>query len=141
MRRIEVAGTDEQILATYPVMSQLRPHVGRDQYVEAVRRLERDGGYKVVALFDGDRVVAAGGYRFGESLAWGRYLYVDDLVSDENLRSHGYGRELFAWMVEQARESGCKAVHLDSGVQRHGAHRFYLRERMDIVFYHFRLDL
>lgn len=141
MATIEVARTDEQILATWPVMSQLRPHIGRDEYVGVVRRLERDGGYTVVSLSDGGRVVAAGGYRFGESLAWGHYLYVDDLVSDEALRSHGHGRDLFAWMVEQAREAGCKAVHLDSGVQRHGAHRFYLRERMDIVFYHFRLDL
>lgn len=141
MGNIEVARTDEQILATWPVMSQLRPHIARDEYVEIVRRLERDGGYTVVSLSDGERIVAAGGYRFGESLAWGRYLYIDDLVSDETLRSHGYGRDLFAWMVEHAREAGCKAVHLDSGVQRHGAHRFYLRERMDIVFYHFRLDL
>jgi hypothetical protein len=30
---------------------------------------------------------------------------------------------------------------LDSGVQRFGAHRFYLRRRMDITSHHFALDL
>jgi hypothetical protein len=30
---------------------------------------------------------------------------------------------------------------LDSGVQRFGAHRFYLRRRMNITSHHFAIDL
>jgi hypothetical protein len=42
--------------------------------------------------------------------------------------------------VMHARNDHCRALYLDSGMQRHHAHRFYLRERMEIVSYHFRSE-
>jgi GNAT superfamily N-acetyltransferase len=65
-------------------------------------------------------------------------VYVDDLVTDEASRSLGHGSALLHWVEEFGRARGCTELHLDSGVQRTGAHRFYLRERMDIVFFHFK---
>jgi GNAT superfamily N-acetyltransferase len=85
--------------------------------------------------------VAVAGYRLSESLVAGRNLYVDDLVSAETERSRGYGKLLLDWLKAEARAAGCSELHLDSGVQRHDAHRFYLRERMHISSYHFRLSL
>jgi hypothetical protein len=41
------------------------------------------------------------------------------------------------WLAGVAREEGCGSLHLDSGVQRHGAHRFYFRKGMSISSYHF----
>ena len=40
-----------------------------------------------------------------------------------------------------AKENGCKQFYLDSGVQRFGAHRFYLKNRMIIAAHHFSFDL
>jgi GNAT superfamily N-acetyltransferase len=110
------------------------------EYVATVQRMMKDG-FRLAAVLEGGTVRAVAGYRFAESLAWGRYLYVDDLVTDEAVRSRGDGRLLLDWLVKEATRAGCRELHLDSGVQRHGAHRFYLRERMDIVAYHFKLDL
>ncbi len=47
------------------------------------------------------------------------------------------GAALLRELERRARDAGCAVVDLDSGVQRHGAHRFYLRERMDITSHHF----
>lgn len=47
------------------------------------------------------------------------------------------GRALLADLERRAREAGCKALDLDSGVQRYDAHRFYLREQMSILSHHF----
>jgi GNAT superfamily N-acetyltransferase len=135
------AESDDEIAATYDVMSQLRPHVIREEYVATIRRLQANEQYQLTTLLADAEIVCVAGHRLSESLAWGRYLYIDDLVSAESARSAGHGATLFRWLIEHARASGCRAVHLDSGVQRHDAHRFYLRERMDIVFYHFRHDL
>jgi GNAT superfamily N-acetyltransferase len=71
----------------------------------------------------------------------GRYLYVDDLVTDESERSKGYGDAIFDWLVNYAKEQNCDQFHLDSGVQRFDAHRFYFRKRMKILAYHFSFDL
>lgn len=140
MTNVRIAETDAEILACHAVMSELRPHVAKDTFVERVRRQEKDG-YRLAYVAEEGRPVAAAGYRILENLAWGRFLYVDDLVTDEKLRSLGHGRALFDWLVAEARRVGCDQFHLDSGVWRHGAHRFYLLRRMDITSYHFAMKL
>lgn len=129
--------SDEDIRLTYPVMSQLRTHVPEHEYVDRVKRQSQTGRYQVAALFDDGQIGCVAGYRISECLAWGKIMYVDDLVSDQNGRSKSYGKQMLAWLVEEARSNGCQEFHLDSGVQRHAAHRFYLRERMDINCFHF----
>ena len=48
---------------------------------------------------------------------------------------------LLNWLEDKARHLGCAALTLDSGVQRHDAHRFYFREGMTILAYSFRKAL
>jgi len=134
------ARSDAEILDCFDVMVQLRPHLRREEFVARVR-VQFTEGYALAALRRAERCVAVAGYRFGTNLAWGRYLYVDDLVTDERQRSTGAGRELFDWLVREARAQDCDQFHLDSGVQRVGAHRFYLLKRMDITSHHFGLKL
>ena len=138
-QNIFLAETDQQIQDCYPVMSELRPHIDKDEFVERVRRQAADG-YKIACLVDGE-VRAVGGFRIAENLAWGKYLYVDDLVSSSQERSKGYGGALFDWLVNYARERDCDQFHLDSGVQRFDAHRFYLTKRMNISSHHFFINL
>lgn len=136
-----IATTDSEILRCFPVLAELRPHLVEGEIVARIRRQQRDGGFHLAFLADADRTVAVAGFRIAEFLAWGKILYVDDLVATAGARSRGHGRRLFAWLVARAREAGCAELHLDSGVQRFAAHRFYLRERMDITAHHFALKL
>lgn len=138
--RIDLATTDEQIARACHVMRQLRPHLDADRFVNQVRR-QQASGYELVVLEADGAVQAVAGFRVLEQLVRGRVLYVDDLVTDADARSRGYGDALIDWLVVHARAAGCTALELDSGVQRHGAHRFYLRKRMDITAYHFVLPL
>lgn len=137
---IEEATTAARIAAAFPVMRQLRPHLAEEAFVGRVQR-QQAGGYRLVVLEDAGTVQAVAGFRVLEQLVRGRVLYVDDLVTDEAARSRGYGDALFDWLLAHARADHCEALELDSGVQRHGAHRFYLRKRMDITAYHFVLGL
>jgi ribosomal protein S18 acetylase RimI-like enzyme len=51
-------------------------------------------GYQLAFLATDNRVVAVAGFRISQNLAYGKFLYVDDLVVDETARSHGYGKFL-----------------------------------------------
>jgi ribosomal protein S18 acetylase RimI-like enzyme len=135
---IRIATTDEEILSCHPVMSHLRPDYSASEFLSCVRRQQGEG-YELAMLVDQDRVVAVAGYRVGHNLAWGKYLYVDDLVTDVSRRSAGHGQSMMDWLVDSAGKQGCDELHLDSGVQRYGAHRFYLRYGLDITSHHFRL--
>lgn len=131
--------SESEIKATFPVMKQLRTHLSEDQYLTMVNRQGHTGNYQVAAVIEDDDVKCVAGYRVSECLAYGRFLYVDDLVTGENARSSNYGKQMMDWLIEEAKNLDCLQLHLDSGVQRHSAHRFYLRERMDITAFHFGL--
>lgn len=139
MPRMHRATTDADILRCWPVLRQLRPELAADALLAAVRRMEAHG-YRLVCAEDADgEVRAVAGYRITEMLRTGLMLEVDDLVTDAAARSGGYGRALLGWLVAEARAAGCSVVELDSAVHRHAAHRFYFREGMHILGYHFSL--
>lgn len=135
-----IAKDDDEILSCYPVMAELRPHVRPEEFLPRVRRQMEIAGYKLACLVDVE-VKAVAGFRVSECLAWGKFLYVDDLVAKGGERSKGYGGALFDWLVGYAKEEKCDEFHLDSGVQRFAAHRFYLNRRMSIEGHHLGLKL
>jgi GNAT superfamily N-acetyltransferase len=139
MQIIELA-TDAEILSAREVMRQLRSGTAEDDYLATVRRM-MDGGYRQVALMEAGVVRAVAGFRIFEMFYVGRLLYVDDLNTDERVRSRGHGRALLDWLKSEARANGCAELHLDSGVQRASAHRFYFREGLSVNCFHFRCSL
>lgn len=137
---VQLAESDIEIIECFPTISQLRPHLKKENFVEQVCR-QQQNGYQLAFIKVDNQVVAVAGFFISESLAYGQFLYVYDLVVDENVRSKGYGNHLFEWLVDYAESKGCKVLKLDSGVQRFDAHRFYFRQRMKIISYHFSLSL
>lgn len=135
---IQTAATEAQIRACFPTMHELRPHLTENDFVAQVLRQMQNHGYSLVYIADEhDGVAAAAGFRVAEFLAWGKTFYLDDLVTREAARKHGYGGALLDWLIAHAGELGCKQFHLDSGVQRHDAHRLYLNRKMNITSHHF----
>lgn len=139
--QISVAESVNDLQRCFPVMRELRTKLDPDGFMAQVERQSRGQGYRLVFLEDAGEVRAVAGFRVAEFLAWGRTLYVDDLVTRAADRSRGYGDRLFDWLVDWAQREACDQLHLDSGVQRFAAHRFYLRKRMDITSHHFALEL
>jgi GNAT superfamily N-acetyltransferase len=143
MAALRELGPEETGLA-YATMRELRLHLASEaEFVERVNALQRAEGYRLVGSFvEGqDEPVAVAGFRFLHALAWGHVLYVDDLVTREAFRQQGHAAALIQWLIDEARRLGCDQFHLDSGVHRHAAHRFYLNQRMRITAYHFAREL
>jgi hypothetical protein len=90
---------------------------------------------------DGEQVKALTGFRFLEFLAWGKVIYIDDLVSDAVIRKNGYGSKILKWLINEAKKAKCAQVHLDSGPQRYDVHRLHLNHGFKIIGHHFALDL
>ena len=137
---IQCAGSDWQIQRCFPVLAELRTHLIANEFIERVRRQQKEG-YQLAFVEDEGAVKAVAGFRISEYLCWGKILYVDDLVTTACDRSKGYGQQLFDWLLARAQGEGCAEFHLDSGVEKFGAHRFYLRNRMSISSHHFSLKL
>jgi GNAT superfamily N-acetyltransferase len=121
---------------------ELRPAIGSaEALVVRIDQVQRAEGYRLVASFaPGEEDAAAvAGFRAGHMLAFGRHLYVDDLVTRPEHRGSGHADALFAWLAAEAERLGCAMLRLDSGVgpERADAHRFYFRHGMRIASYSF----
>ena len=126
----------------WEALRELRPHLtDREAFVARVDELQRPEGYRIVAVFeDGDEQArAVAGFRVGHNLAWGRFLYVDDLSTLPEARRRGHARRLLDWVAAEAERLGCDSVELDSGVgaDRQHAHRTYFSAGMRIASFHF----
>ncbi len=138
--KVLLASTDAEIAACFPPMKCLRPHLEESGFVAKVRRQERQG-YRLAYILERDLAVCAAGYRVLEFMAWGRVLYVDDLVTLPGKRGTGYGGFLLDWLIRQGRTERCDELHLDSGYQRHAAHRLYLNKGLELNCHHLALKL
>ena len=139
-QNIKIATSDEDIVACYDLiifMGGRRAALSSEDFLQQVKRKQKEHGFLLACLIDEDIVQAVAGYRFSEYLGWGKILYLDDLVTREKSRSKGYGQIMFDWLEEQAKENDCEEIHLDSGSGRKGAHRFYLKNYMEIVGFPF----
>lgn len=133
---IRIAATDGQIAACFPVMGELRPGIAQEAFVARIREQQK-GGYRMAFVEVAGVVVAVAGFRVSENLAWGRFLYIEDLVTAAGHRGKGVGAGLLAWLRRLAVAEGCQQMHLDSGMQRRDAHRFYEREGLSKAGVHF----
>lgn len=141
MNHIAIAETDEDVERCFAALNELRPHLSADTFIAQVKRQREKYGYRLVYLEDEEDIRSVAGFRISESLAWGVHMYVDDLVTRSGQRSKGCGEKLFKWLVDFAKTNGCTQLHLDSGVQRFDAHRFYMKVRMDMSSHHFSIRL
>jgi GNAT superfamily N-acetyltransferase len=137
---IFMANTDSEIQDCFETVKQLRPHLQESRFVETVRNMMTEG-YRLAYAKDGDVVGCVAGFRIAHNLFMGKHLYVEDLVTSEQARSNGVGSAMMDWIITYGRAENCAVVHLDSGVQRHAAHKFYLNQGMRIACYHFVLDI
>ncbi len=126
----------------HQAMRELRPAFEDERrFSDHVDAILRPAGYRLVGCFVPDRVdaVAAAGFRAADSLAWGRYLYLDDLSTTRDARRQGHAGALLDWLIDEASTLGCQQLHLDSGTgaERFDAHRLYHAHGLAISSHHF----
>ncbi|MDR2722188.1 MAG: GNAT family N-acetyltransferase [Cellulomonadaceae bacterium] len=139
----ELTATDAA--ASFEAMVALRTGLAdADDYIQCVEAQMRDG-YRLVASFDDalDTAAAVVGFRLASNLAWGRFLYIDDLSTLPSARGRGHATALLTWVADEAARLGVDAVHLDSGSTpaRHDAHALYHRHGYRVTSFHFALPV
>ena len=133
---IHLATDPAHIKRCAPVLRELRTFLTEDQIIDRVQQQMTDG-YRLAYIEAADIVASVAGYRILRNLTYGKFLYVDDLVTRADHKRAGYAGQLLERLCEHARDEGCSFFILDSGVQRFEAHRCYLAHRMDITAHHF----
>jgi GNAT superfamily N-acetyltransferase len=113
--------TEIEISNAFELMSVLRPHLRKDQFVKQIRAQESDG-YHLAGGFVENRVVVLAGYRFSSTLFRGPHLFVDDLVTAPPEQGKGYATAMLKYLAQLAAARNLEKIWLDS---RHTAKTFY----------------
>jgi len=129
--------TDFQAIAV--VMQQLRTQFPVS-YIKKQMIEQMEHGYQIAYIEKDGDVLCVAGFVFGQKLSWGKHVYVDDLVTNEQIRSKSAGATMLKWLKGHAKDNGCQQIHLDAGVQRYMAHKFYLREGFILASHHFSIS-
>jgi GNAT superfamily N-acetyltransferase len=137
---VYIASNRAEINRCFPVMRQLRTALNAEEFAARVK-LQQAEGYRLAYLEHEGAIVALAGFRIMNVLWSGKTMYVDDLVTDEAMRSRGFGERMVNWLVAQARSEGCETFSLDSGTHRQAAHAFYFRAGLRISDFHFQMPL
>lgn len=127
---IQALHTEDEILAAFPVMKQLRKHLDQKTYLELVKEAQEVDQYQMAALYDANEIVAVVGFKPMITLYYGRFVWVCDLVTATDKRSNGYGEKVLTYVEDWAKQNNYQSVALSSGLQRTDAHRFY-EKKMD----------
>lgn len=99
---IKVAESPSEISRCFLIMKQLRDKLTAEDFEKRVAAQQKEG-YRLALVESEGRVVAAAGFRILNMLWCGKTLYIDDLVTDENCRSQGFGQLLVQWLIDLLR--------------------------------------
>ena len=125
-----------ELPAIAEVLLQLRPQYTLDSLIHQIQKQQKSG-YQIAYVKSDNNILCVAGFVVGEKIAWGKHIYIDDLVTNEKFRSTGVGAFIISWFKLYSKELGCNQLHLDSGIQKFPAHRFYLNNRFNIASHHF----
>ena len=138
---LRLLDSEQDFQSAFPIMKELRPHLpDAASFIEQVGR-QAEQGYRLLAAWQGDQVAGLAGYRLQENLIYGKFLYVDDLITTAHARSDGVGAALIGAVREDARRQGCAHLVLDPGLGNALGPRFYFRQGLLAAGLHFRQPL
>lgn len=80
---IKEALTDAEIIACYPVVMELRPHIQNEKELVTSVKLQNEMGYRLMYIKDKEtnKVASICGFRITHYLYTGKTLYIDDLCT------------------------------------------------------------
>lgn len=120
----------------YPLIKHHNPWMAKAQFTRFLKEMIA-GGYRVIAAFDGPRMVGISGFWIGTRFWCGRQFDIDNFVVDETYRGGGVGKKMVAWLEKKAKDEQCDLIVLDSYTSSPGAHMFYYKQGFTITGYHF----
>ena len=124
---IRLVNPDEQPEALR-LLAGLNPEVSPQELERRMAEIiEHHRHYELFGAFDGDALVAVCGAWVATKLWCGRYLEVDNIVTDPEHRGQGAGTQLMEAMEKIAHERNCEILVLDSYASNTASHRLYHR--------------
>ncbi len=132
--------SNAELYSIFPLVRQHHTTM-KDEDFESLIQEMKETGYRTIGAFKDQRLCATVGFWIGVRFYCGKYMYINNFIVDNTIRGQGIGSYVMNWLEEEAKKLGCKAIVLDSYVNNHAAHKFYIARNYVINNFHFKKDL
>lgn len=126
----------EEMQVIYPLIKQLNPDMTKREFTAFLKEMLAIN-YRCAGAFRAGKLLGAMGFWTQTRFWTGRFLELDNVVVDAGARGLGIGKNLSDWIDAEAKRLGCTRVLADVFTHSKAAHRFYIRERYDILGFSF----
>lgn len=134
--QIKEVKTELEIQKCWEVISLLRPHLDKNNWLEIILEMMKNEKYSIATIEDNDKFVAFAGYRIMNSLHSGHIIYIDDLCTLESHRGKGLATQLLDYVEDVSRKMNLDAVVLDTDFHNHTAQKIYFKSGFKLVAVH-----
>ena len=107
---IRIAEVDSDLELVGSLLIQLRPSYDLRILTSQVKA-QQERGYTVAYIEDDGQAICAAGFVIETRLAWGKHMYIEDLVTDAHRRSSGLGKVMLDWLKSYAQKNDCEQIH------------------------------
>jgi len=128
--------TELEIQKCWEVISLLRPHLDKNNWLEIILEMIKNEKYSIAAIEDNDKFVAFAGYRIMNSLHSGHIIYIDDLCTLASHRGKGLATQLLDYVEDISRKMNLDAVVLDTDFYNNTAQKVYFKSGFKLVAVH-----
>ncbi len=131
----------QEMLLAYPLIRQIYKDMDLNTYSAKVDEMMAMNNYKMVAAFDGNKMVGAAGYWVLLLLYCGKYIQISNFVVDQDHRNLGVGEKIIDYVEEIGKDLGCEKFALDAYTENKKSHSLYFRKGFHIRGFHFMKSL
>lgn len=96
-----------------------------------------DQNYECFGVYLGEELIGVFGLWFMTRHYAGKSCEPDHVILKPEYQNRGFGKQIFEFIFDYAREKGCETSELNSYVQNFKSHKFYMNHGYVIKGYHF----
>ncbi|MEI7978396.1 MAG: GNAT family N-acetyltransferase [Bacteroidota bacterium] len=133
---IKIIDSATEMYAQYDLIKQLSKNVSYQNYCLMIDEMVLLN-YKQAVAYLNNKPVGVCGYWINTKIYAGKYVELDNVVTDENYRGKKIGALLCNFVLKIAKENYCKTAMLDAYLENESAHSFYQNLGFDKKGYHF----
>ncbi len=93
--------------------------------------------YECAVVYKDEKLIGVCGMWFCTRHYSGKSIEIDHVFIEEAYRNQGLGKKFMHWVYEYANTRGVEAIELNTYVQNHASHKFYINQGFRAMAYHF----
>lgn len=133
---IKILEKPVEMYEQYELIIQLSKNVSFENYCEMIDEMVLLN-YKQAVAFINNKPVGVCGYWINTKIYSGKYVELDNVVTDEKYRSNKIGALLCEFVLGIAKENNCTTAMLDAYIENESGHHFYQNLGFEKKGYHF----